>query len=327
MQITDAQINDALVLDAASVRLTRDGYMVAVANIARTGVQCYRAAELGLADRDADAVVRVYRPADEVFAPDAMASLAHRPMTIDHPAEPVTAANWKRHAIGTTGGEVTRDGDTIRVPLTLMDAVAIADVQAGKRELSVGYSCELLFEDGISPEGERYDAVQRSIRGNHVAVCQTARGGPRLRIGDGAETRETIERLQGRVAALEAQLRDAAPTPDQLERLAEARSRLVADAARVADGAIDAAGRSAADLRRAAVATRLGDGVAAMSDAAVEGAFAALLASARVTDAARAVIVAGTVAAGDARRARAEARAARAAHFSRAHRGGVADAA
>ncbi|MDO9487494.1 MAG: DUF2213 domain-containing protein, partial [Sphingomonadaceae bacterium] len=208
------QITDALTLDAASVRLTRDGYMVAIARIARTGIQCYRAAELGLADRAADDVVRVYRPAEEVFAPDAMASLAHRPMTIDHPPEPVTAANWKRHAIGATGGDVARDGDTIRVPLTLMDAAAIADVRAGKRELSVGYSCELVIEDGTTPEGEPYDAVQRSIRGNHVAVCAIARGGPQLRIGDGEAARETIERLQGRVAALEAQLRDAAPTPE-----------------------------------------------------------------------------------------------------------------
>lgn len=321
MQITDAHITDALALDAASVRLTRDGYMVAVARIARTGVQRYRAAELGLVDRAADAVVRVYRPAEEVFAPDAMASLAHRPMTIDHPSEPVTAANWKQHAIGATGGDVARDGDTVRVPLTLMDAAAIADVQAGKRELSVGYSCELVIEDGTTPEGEPYDAVQRSIRGNHVAVCASARGGPRLRIGDEDATRETIERLQGRVAALEAQLRDAVPTPEQLQALADARAQLAADAARVANGAVENAGRSDAELRRAAVAVRLGDGVATMSDAAVEGAFAALLASTRVTDAARAVIAAGTFASGDARRALAEARAARADHFTNAHRG------
>lgn len=321
------QITDALVLDAASVRLTRDGYMVAEARVARTGVQSYRAAELGLADRAADDIVRVWRPADEVFAPEAMASLAHRPMTMDHPAEPVTAANWKRHAIGTTGGDVARDGDTIRVPLTLMDAAAIADVQAGKRELSVGYSCELLFEDGVTPEGEAYDAVQRSIRGNHVAVCQAARGGPRLRIGDNDATQATIERLQGQVAALEAQLRDAAPSPERLQALAAARAQLVADAARVANGDIDAGGCSDADLRRAAVAMRLGDGVDAMSDAAVEGAFAALLASTRVTDAARAVIAAGTFATGDARRALAEARAARADHFSNAYRGAPAEAA
>src|SRR5688500_13960211 len=101
-------ISDALTLDAASVRMTRDGYLVAAARIARTGVQTYRADELGLTDRAADAAVRVWRPDDEVFAADAMASLAHRPMTMDHPSEPVTAANWRRFAIGATGGEVVR---------------------------------------------------------------------------------------------------------------------------------------------------------------------------------------------------------------------------
>ncbi|MDO9487825.1 MAG: hypothetical protein Q7J32_05580, partial [Sphingomonadaceae bacterium] len=102
---------------------------------------------------------------------------------------------------------------------------------------------------------------------------------------------------------------------------------LVADAARVANGAVETAGRSDAELRRTAVAARLGDGVETMSDAAVEGAFAALLASTRVTDAARAVIAAGTFASGDARRALADARAARADHFTNAHRGAAAEAA
>ncbi len=338
-------ITDALALDAASVRLTRDGYMVAVARIARTGVQSYSAGELGLADRAADEIVRVYRPAEEVFAPEAMASLAHRPMTMDHPSEAVTADNWKRHAIGTTGGEVTRDGDTVSVPLTLMDASAIAEVQAGKRQLSVGYSCELVFEDGVTPEGETYDAVQRGIRGNHVAVCGLARGGPRLRIGDAEElivdgvalgglsaaARAAVEGLQGRVVALDAEvaaltqrLAAAVPTPAELQALAAARVKLIADAARVAGSAVASDG-SDAEVRRAAVSARLGAGVAAMSDAAVEGAFAALL-SAPVGDAAREVILSGTRVGDEARTAFDAARAGRFAHFETAYRG-VADAA
>lgn len=349
-------ITDALILDAASVRLTRDGYMVAVANIARTGVQTYLAGELGLADRAADDVVRVWRPDDEVFAADAMASLAHRPMTMDHPPETVTAANWKRYAIGATGGEVARDGDTIRVPLTLMDAAAIADVQAGKRELSVGYACELVIEHGTTPEGEPYDAVQRSIRGNHVAVCTAARGGPRLRIGDAApatdlvpdlvvhgvtifgltdEARAAVEALQGRaaaldseVAALAARLAAAEPTPERLAALTEARMRLIGDAERVAGCAVATDGCGDPAIRRAAVAARLGDAAESLSDAAVEGAFAALLAAGGgAADAARAVIAGGTCHPGDARQALADAKAARLDRFGSAYRGTAAEAA
>ena len=42
--------------------------------------------------------------------------------------------------------------------------------------------------DGITPEGDKYDAVQKNIRGNHVAIVSTARGGPELKFGDKGET-------------------------------------------------------------------------------------------------------------------------------------------
>ena len=45
-------------------------------------------------------VVRVYRPEKEVFRRDAMWSLAHRPITLDHPDTKVDASNWKQLAVG-----------------------------------------------------------------------------------------------------------------------------------------------------------------------------------------------------------------------------------
>ena len=62
-------------VDATGARLTQDGYLVAEANVARTGIQLYSAAELGM-DGEPGKVVRVYRPPDEVFNKDAMASYA-----------------------------------------------------------------------------------------------------------------------------------------------------------------------------------------------------------------------------------------------------------
>lgn len=175
------QLSDTATIDAASVRRTADGYLVANARAARTGVQTYRARELGLTDRKPDDIVRVYRPPAEVFHADAMASLAYRPMTNDHPAERVTATNWKDHSIGQSGGEIARDGDFVRVPMVMMDAGAIADFEAGKRELSVGYTCDLVMDGGTVPAGERdagqtFDAYQANIRGNHHALCWVGRG-------------------------------------------------------------------------------------------------------------------------------------------------------
>lgn len=170
-------------------RITGDGYLVADARIARTGIQIYAGREVGKPDMDQ---VRVYRPEAEVFAEDALASFAHRPVTNDHPAEPVSSKNWKRHAVGQLGGDVARDGTFVRVPMVLMDGDAIADVQAGKRELSCGYTCDLKFEAGTTPEGEAYDAIQTNIRGNHLAIVSAGRAGSDCHIGDGADKEKAM---------------------------------------------------------------------------------------------------------------------------------------
>lgn len=167
--------------DQAGVRVTGDGYLVANPRISRTGIQLYRGSEVGIKDKK---IVRVYRPEAEVFHADAMRSMAHRPLTNDHPAVPVTADNWRDFAIGQSGDAVARDGDCLRVPMVFMDGAAIKDIQNGKKQLSVGYTCDIKIEDGVTPEGEPYDAVQTNIRGNHIALVKAARGGDRLTVGD-----------------------------------------------------------------------------------------------------------------------------------------------
>lgn len=174
-------LNDAV--DVSKPRLTRDGYLAAEAHVARTGIQVYLAGELGM-DGDPNRQIRVYRPPEEVFAADAMASYAFRPVTVDHPPQMVDAKNWKEFARGQTGSDVLRDGEFVRVPLVLMDETAIKDWEAGKRELSMGYEMDLEVKDGTTPEGEQYDAVQRNLRMNHLALVARARGGSQLKLGD-----------------------------------------------------------------------------------------------------------------------------------------------
>src|SRR4051812_4227542 len=152
--------------EIGGLRRTRDGYLVADARVARAGVQVYAGREVGRPDLDE---VRVWRPEDEVFDADAMASVAWRPVTVDHPPIGVGAANWRDYAVGFTGDGVARDGAFIRVPLTVMDGAAIETVAAGKRQLSLGYSCDLQFADGVTPDGQAYDAIQTNIRINHLA--------------------------------------------------------------------------------------------------------------------------------------------------------------
>lgn len=182
---------DKMISDAAP-RRTADGYLVSTPRIARTGIQEYQAGELGIAALNDETPIRVYRPEDEVFHADSLHSMAHRPVTVEHPTTLVDAGNWKEYAVGLTGDEVVRDGEFIRVPMSVMDSRAIADVMDGKVELSVGYTADLDWTPGTTPDGQTYDAVQRNIRGNHLAIVDAARGGKELRVIDAKpSTRET----------------------------------------------------------------------------------------------------------------------------------------
>lgn len=165
----------------SNTRITKDGYLVASVLCARTGIQVYLGAELG---RPELSIVRVYRPESAVFAKDSLSTFVGKPTTNDHPPELVTANNWKQYAVGSIGEEVLREGEHIRVPITLMDAAAVKDVQGGKREISMGYEMDLIWESGQTPDGHAYDAVMSNLRMNHLAIVNRGRAGSRARIGD-----------------------------------------------------------------------------------------------------------------------------------------------
>jgi hypothetical protein len=166
-------------------RKTADGYLVVRARAARAGIYDYLGKEIDPKGERfaADDVVKVYRPEEEVFNQDSVASFLMKPVTNDHPSKPVTADNWRDYAKGVVG-KALRDGDFLAFDIVLMDKGIIADVEGGKRELSNGYSSEIDFTPGQTDTGEHFDAVQKTIRGNHVAVVDCGRAGPYCRIGD-----------------------------------------------------------------------------------------------------------------------------------------------
>ncbi len=173
-------------VDAAPIsgtRRTGDGYLVTTARSVRTGIQLYAGQEVGRPDMS---VVRVYRDASEVFAPESLQSFSHAPVTIDHPDEAVTADNWKELSAGEVSTAAKQDGEWIMLPLILKDKKAIQAVENDKRELSAGYTCDLDWSSGMTADGQPYDAQQRNIRINHLAIVDRARAGSQARIGDGA---------------------------------------------------------------------------------------------------------------------------------------------
>lgn len=162
---------------------TDEGFLVVPAKIARTGIQEYRAFELGLRDGDPMRVVRVYRSPEEVFSPASMASFENKPVTDDHPDESVSAKNWKDLAVG-FGRNIRREGDYLMADLIVTARSAIDKVAGGKVELSNGYQADYDFTPGVTSDGQQYDAQQRNIRGNHIAIVDAARCGPACRVSD-----------------------------------------------------------------------------------------------------------------------------------------------
>lgn len=175
--------------DRASItsrKMTDEGYLSVSARISRTGIYHYTRREVGLDGNPAE-LVRVYRPENEVFDQESMRSFAHKPVTDGHPKEGfVTAETFKQLAIGFSGNTVARDGDFVRLDILVTDATAIKKVMSGKSELSPGYGLELEMVAGKTPKGESYDAVQRKIRGNHVALVDAGRCGSQCRLDDHA---------------------------------------------------------------------------------------------------------------------------------------------
>jgi hypothetical protein len=107
-----------------------------------------------------------------------------------------------------------------------------------------------------------------------------------------ADANKALETEKGKVAALEQQVKDAALTPDKLEKLVADRAALIAQAKAV-DSKIVTDGKTDVEIRRAIVTGQLGDSAKDMSDDAVAGAFAVATKDAKPADPLRDAISGG----------------------------------
>lgn len=150
-------------------QLTDEGYLTGRAIVTNIGVFPYL---------NGDGTIRhELRLPEEVLDPDSLETLKMKPISNEHPAElTIDVENIKKHQKGFTGSEVNNDAYHISVPITITDAQTIEDVKNGKRALSAGYSLRLEEKSGTWM-GIHYDAIQRDIRYNHVAIVDRGRAG------------------------------------------------------------------------------------------------------------------------------------------------------
>lgn len=147
------------------------------ARLTRTGVFVYRNHDGSLR--------RELRLPEEVFAPESLATLAYAPVTGLHPDGMVRRDNWRAHSIGVVSEGVKQDAEYVASDVIVHDDQSLTRIDNGEWcETSCGYECELEVKAG-SWQGQRYDAIQRKIRYNHVAL------GPRgwARAGSGSALR------------------------------------------------------------------------------------------------------------------------------------------
>jgi len=183
----------------AKAQRTPQGFARVDARLTRTGILEYVRAD--------GSVQREYRPADEVFRADSLESLDRAPVTDLHPSEMVSPANARALSVGVTGTP-RRDGQFVAAELQIQDGGTIAKIDAGERaEISCGYTCELDPTPGVF-EGQRYDAVQRNIQYNHVAI------GPSNWGRAGAEVALRLDSADASTGAAVSRFDDVAPVSE-----------------------------------------------------------------------------------------------------------------
>jgi hypothetical protein len=154
---------------------TQQGFLRADAALTRSGVFLYRNPD--------GTVRREYRPPEEVFKADSLASFEDAPLTKLHPGRLVDKTNAREVTVGMVKEAPRRDGDLAVSRVVVMDAETIAAVESKELgAVSCGYTCDYDPTPGVTPQGERYDGVQRNIVGNHLALVPVGRAGPEARI-------------------------------------------------------------------------------------------------------------------------------------------------
>ena len=143
--------------------------------------------------------VRELRHPDDVFHADHLASLRQLPITNDHPAAGmVTADNYKRLAVGSTGERVDQVGGRyLESPIMIGDKQAVEDVTSGRKvQTSLGYQVAIVDESGTF-NGQRYDKRQTGMLANHLALVIHGRAGGQVGVRLDSQDAVLLERLDG----------------------------------------------------------------------------------------------------------------------------------
>jgi hypothetical protein len=161
--------------------------------ISRAGVFPYLKSSIKFPgwENDPQGIVHVFRPPEELADPAVAESFKLAPWIDNHTmlgnpeAEPGLTAPEEKGVQGTLGEQVQYDPSdrTLYANLKVWSKSLADKINAGKKELSLGFRCVYEFAAGVF-EGQPFQAIQRTIRGNHIASVEHGRMGPGVAVLD-----------------------------------------------------------------------------------------------------------------------------------------------
>ncbi|WP_272665951.1 DUF2213 domain-containing protein [Providencia sp. PROV174] len=150
--------------------------------ISKVGVFDYLGAEIGAPEPDK--IYRVLRPPEELASEATINSFKLTPFIIEHEMLGKHATPAEKKGIqGVIGENVYFDPPYLRANIKIFSDVALSNIDSGKIDLSPGYRSKYEFTSSIY-EGQHYDAIQRHLRGNHLALVDEGRTGPDVAVQD-----------------------------------------------------------------------------------------------------------------------------------------------
>lgn len=179
---------------------TPEGYLIDNPILTRVGIFEYHNPD--------GTIRRELRLPEEVFAAESLASYKGKPVILTHEAGLVDVENVQQEHIGTTLSEGIQDGDNVRAQIVIHDAESL---DYGLRELSLGYTQTPDETPGVW-NGQPYDAIQRNIQINHLALVEKARAGEQARLNIDGEEQGGNQMSKARKDGL---------TPEEITRLVE----------------------------------------------------------------------------------------------------------
>lgn len=179
---------------------TPEGYLIDNPILTRVGIFEYHNPD--------GTIRRELRLPEEVFAAESLASYKGKPVILTHEAGLVDVDNVQQEHIGTILSEGMQDGDNVRAQIVIHDAESLS---YGLRELSLGYTQTPDETPGVW-NGQPYDAIQRNIQINHLALVEKARAGEQARLNIDGEEQGGNQMSKARKDGL---------TPEEIARLVE----------------------------------------------------------------------------------------------------------